>query len=573
MSARTAAAEIPGAEELPAGAGWSAPLEFDADLAGPPCPVDALPLAIRSHVQESAASAQIPPCMAAAVGLSVLAAAAARRARVAIGRTHTEPLNLYVGSIAAPGERKSFALRNGLEPLDAAQRELTEEMKDAVRENRQQRAVAEQRIQRLRAEAAKAASREERTQLIREASEEERETPTEIFSPRLYLDDATPEALVRTLAEQGGRIALMSEEGGTLIGVSAGRYERTGAPNVDALLKGYDGGSIRVDRVSRDPVEVTDPALTIAVMLQPAMLDRMAEVPDLRGRGLLGRFMWVWPESRVGSRLYQDRPISATARAGYGACIRRIHALDAPADASKALTLQLEGGALETWSTYADGLETGQRDGGELETVRDWASKHAGRAARLAGLFHLCRYAGGSIPSAIAVEDMRAAIRIAQWLEMHAKAVFARMGTDPETVTAKRILRWLRERQRSHFTLRDVHRLFGGARLPEDYWPALRVLEAREFIRETVPEPSADPRGRGRKKAASFAVNPLTHDTIAVIDRNGLARSDSGNCGNSVSGKPSVGRLARRGPAAEPDWLREEQELGRVPASTEELPL
>src|SRR3954465_13344295 len=60
--------------------------------------------------------------------------------------------------------------------------------------------------------------------------------------PRLLADDATPEAIVSLLANHGGRIAVVSAEGGLLDTLAGGRYSKT--PNIEPLLKGHAGDRI-----------------------------------------------------------------------------------------------------------------------------------------------------------------------------------------------------------------------------------------------------------------------------------------------------------------------------------------
>lgn len=66
--------------------------------------------------------------------------------------------------------------------------------------------------------------------------------------PRLVADDVTPEAVASLLAEQGGRLAVLSAEGG-ILATLAGRY--SGAPNLEVFLKGHAGDLLRVDRKGR----------------------------------------------------------------------------------------------------------------------------------------------------------------------------------------------------------------------------------------------------------------------------------------------------------------------------------
>ena len=67
--------------------------------------------------------------------------------------------------------------------------------------------------------------------------------------PRLLADNVTPEAAASLLAEQGGRLAVLSAEGG-IFDILAGRYSG-GMPDLDVWLKGHAGDPLRVDRKGR----------------------------------------------------------------------------------------------------------------------------------------------------------------------------------------------------------------------------------------------------------------------------------------------------------------------------------
>ena len=82
----------------------------------PPFPAEALPPVLAAYVREIAASTQVPVDMAALLALAVVAAAAARRCVVQIGRTHSEPLNLFCAVVMEPGSRKS-AIMDMTSPL------------------------------------------------------------------------------------------------------------------------------------------------------------------------------------------------------------------------------------------------------------------------------------------------------------------------------------------------------------------------------------------------------------------------------------------------------------------------
>ncbi len=131
---------------------------------------------------------------------------------------------------------------------------------------------------------------------------------------RIVADDVTPEAVGTLLAEQNGSLSIVSAEGG-LFDIIAGRY--TGALNMDVWLKGHAGDLLKVDRKGRPPEYIRQPALTVALMVQPTVLDLIAAHQQFRGRGLLARFMYAFPVSKVGHRKIGPKPVSEDVREAY----------------------------------------------------------------------------------------------------------------------------------------------------------------------------------------------------------------------------------------------------------------
>jgi EamA-like transporter family len=85
------------------------------------------------------------------------------------------------------------------------------------------------------------------------------------------------------------------------------------------------------------------------------------------------------------------------------------------------------------------------------------------------------------------------------------------MGADPRTDDARWLLDWIDRTGRGQFSRRDAHRAAPRGRFAKasDLEPALRLLEEHGYLRRVDPEPSQDPRGRGRPASPRFLVNPL----------------------------------------------------------------
>lgn len=122
--------------------------------------------------------------------------------------------------------------------------------------------------------------------------------------PRLIADDVTSEQAASLLADQGGKLAVLSPGGG-IFATLAGRY--SGAPNLEVFLKGHAGDMLRVDRRSRPAEHVDWPALTRGLAVQPEVLRDIAQMPGFRGKGLLARILFAVPENTVGRPTPADR--------------------------------------------------------------------------------------------------------------------------------------------------------------------------------------------------------------------------------------------------------------------------
>src|SRR5690606_7799285 len=111
---------------------------------------------------------------------------------------------------------------------------------------------------------------------------------------RLLADDITPEAMVQRMAAQGERLAIFAPEPGPLQ-VLAGRYDRGKGARLGELNRAWSAEELLVDRVHRERLRVTRPALTVAICLQPGVLDQMSNADAFKVEGTLARFLWVQP--------------------------------------------------------------------------------------------------------------------------------------------------------------------------------------------------------------------------------------------------------------------------------------
>jgi replicative DNA helicase len=328
--------------------------------------------------------------------------------------------------------------------------------------------------------------------------------------PRWLVDDATPEALAGLLATYG-RIALLSPEG-DVFDQMAGRYNQQAGPNLGVYLKGHAGDLLKVDRRGRPPEYVERPCLTIGLAVQPEVLRGLAGRPGFGGRGLLARFLYSLPQSLVGRREVGAPPAPQAMADRYAVELQALAASlsRTPGDDPAVLTLDPQAGDLLLG--FERDLEPRLAAGsGDLAHLAGWAAKLAGATCRLAALLHLASHLRHGWAQPIGTETFAAAVRLADYLIDHARAVFDLMGADPRIQDARWLLDWIDRTGRGQFSRRDAHRAAPRGRFAKatDLEPALRLLEEHGYLRRVDPEPSQDPRGRGRPASPRFLVNPL----------------------------------------------------------------
>ena len=476
----------------------------------PTFPVDVLPGWVAEMVQAVTEFHQTPPDLAGSIALAVLSAAAGGRVAVEVRPGWVEPVNLFVVVALPPGSRKSPVFKALSAPLLRAEKLLCQQTWPLI-----EQAEIELRIARAASEkTAKAAENAWAAEVRAEAVAEALDAASAVRQitvpvlPQLVADDITPEAAASLLAEQGGRLAVLSDEGG-IFATLAGRY--SGTPNLEVFLKGHAGTLLRVNRKSREPEHIEAPALTLGLAVQPDVLLDIARLPGFRGRGLLARILFSLPTNTVGRRRVGPPPPSADITDAYSERLSRIvvdlHGLEAPA------TLPLSAQAQERMLQFEAELEPQLAPGAALGHITDWASKLVGATARLSGLLHVAE-AGVPVALTRALDSrtVDAGTRLGTYYLTHALAVFEYMGADPLVEDARHLLDWIARRAEPAFSRRDAYAP-NRARFakPTDLDPALALLVDHGYIQ--VLEPPTRGSGGGRPASPRFAVHPDVLDT------------------------------------------------------------
>ena len=387
-------------------------------------------------------------------------------------------------------------------PLNEYEAEYNSRNAAELEASKMNKRILEKRQRALEDKAAKdKADSGELEQLARQIASYKERTPL-----RLYVDDITTEKLNSVLADGNGKAAIISAEDG-IFDMLSGIYSKN--VNIDVMLKGYSGDSIRVDRVGRNSESIMNPALTILLTVQPNVLSEVMQNGTFRGRGLTARFLYCMPTSLVGKRRFHTTPIRQEATSSYERLIKNLLE-DEQSVTPKMITLSAEAEALlEAFSDEVEGkLKT------EYADIADWAGKLVGGVLRIAGI--MCRasvmrfYDFHAVNDALVVSEeiMQNTITIGRYFAEHSKAAFSRMGVDERMKQSKYVLSAIVKNGLAEFSRRDIMRLCRSFKSAEELQPILNHLTEYGYI---APKGDDAKFVKGRPTGQNYLVNPCVH--------------------------------------------------------------
>lgn len=457
-------------------------------------PVEALPPVMGDYAQAIATSLQVPADMPAVGLLAAVSLAVQGVYKVNPKPGWLEPLNLYIAVVAKPSERKSPVLAEISRHVYDFCAAENERRAPAINEYRIQASLLSRQVESMLAQAGKAKKGGSGwTAEDISAKQAELDSLEPVKPLRLLADDVTPEALTSLLADNGGRMGVFSAEGG-LFGILAGLYSGQGGANIDTFLKAYTGDHIQVDRKGRKAETIAHPALTLLLMVQPSVLREIMENETFAGRGLLARFLYSLPTSKVGCRQFCTPAIPGPVAQAFADCLTdllNIQADSKPTASPKIIRFATE--ATEMAEQFFNELES--RLVNDLEDVEGWAGKLHGTTMRIAGVLHCARVGLFADSEPLSGETMQAAISIARYFIAHSCAAFRQMGAaEPQAVRdARYIWNRLQSAGKPGVSKSEALWLCNGRMNARQLEPGLQELERRGYIR--IDKVSA---GRGR---------------------------------------------------------------------------
>jgi hypothetical protein len=465
-----------------------------------------LPESVRSWVMDVAERTQAPIEYVAVSVMVSLGAALGRKVAVRPKRLDDwlEFANLWAAVVGPPSWMKSPAMEAGRHPLTLIEDRLQERFES---EHHAWQADAEAvKVQRDGArDRARAAARKgesfDKMELVAG------EIPEEPKAPRLMVNDATIPALCDVLRANPNGVLVYRDE---LAGLIA-ELDREGMEGSRGFyLTGWSGKEGYVeDRIGRGcNLRVPYVCLSMLGGIQPARVAPLLGDSIATGGsdGFLARFsLVVWPDSPGEYRSIDRKPDEAARRLAYQA-FEYLHALK-PSEVGAELTdglapfLRFDAPAVEAFTTWDVGMRNRLRSGVEDAALAAHLGKYPKTVAGLALLIHLAD--GGK--GAITLDAVTRALAWSEFLESHARRLYASLG-QAHIEAARSLLKRLRRKDLvAPFTLREVYRR-GWAHLTdvEAAKAAVDILEANGWI---FPR-AIDPGGIGGRPSVVYDVHP-----------------------------------------------------------------
>ena len=480
---------------------WETPILFN-EFETTDIPAYLLPSVFGKFATELAHTTETPESLSVMTILGVISTAIAKRFVVSPKEGWLEPINIYTIIALPPANHKSLVLQRCTKPLVEWEKEQSLTLEADIKRQRSERKTQEKIIEGLRIKAAKTKDSLEQQNLIHEITTQEANLKEIAALPLLFINDATPESLTHLVHEQGGRLGIFSDEGG-ILETLAGLYSN-GVANIDILLKGIDGGEVRLQR--KDRSFRLNPYLTIVLTVQPSIIQTMGDKHAYAGNGTLERFLYVLPKSKLGYRTHATPPVSAMIENAYRTRMRELLDQSSFAEEKKQASpyvLKLAPSALADWRNFQSMIEQQLRPDGKFSSCQGWAGKICGFALRIAGLLHVAEQDIQSLT--ITDTTMAHALQIASLLTEHATAAFGLMGIDQTSEDAKNVFQWIKSRNEPSFTQSEIVLAMRNKKLgkPERLLKAMQLLHERNIISAPIKLTTT------RKPTTLHYVNPM----------------------------------------------------------------
>jgi putative DNA primase/helicase len=306
-------------------------------------------------------------------------------------------------------------------------------------------------------------------------------------TPRVLYADVNQQVLAVCLANNRASAALITDEGGVMIGSNGMSKENClGLFAFFNIL--WDGSPYTRDRLTTESCRLVGRRFTLSIMLQEGVLRKLVEIDSgvSRSTGFLARMLLAQPTSTCGSRPYKEPPADDPAMHAFNDRIAALLDMPLPLDSAaddarlSPPKLGFTPEAKAHWVEYFNEVERRIAKHQVYATIPDFASKSAENVARLAGCFHVFCY---GVTGEISLETMQSAIAIAAWHLDETLRIFENIDTPQNISDALLLWDWLQQKGLSSVSLSHLRTHAPSAlRKGDRCKKAVELLKERHFL-------------------------------------------------------------------------------------------
>lgn len=290
-----------------------------------------------------------------------------------------------------------------------------------------------------------------------------------------------------------------------MLGNFSGRYSNN-IPNLDLLLKSWNGETYISDRATRTSIVLKKPYMSICLACQPYVFDSMISNTAFRGSGLIARLVYYFPVSNIGSWRYDTQPVPDEVAENYKKLVYKLLSDKFNYHDEKELYLHFDGKAYQEFVDYYNG-HIEPRLLTDMAFCKDWGGKYHGLILRLCGIIHCVKCVlNGENPVEICVnlDTFCNSIEIAEYYRNQAIYAYSLSDVDIATVKAERVLNKIRSKRIQTIRQNDLYKLcrctlFKNA---QDFSETVDMLEEYDYIYRTISK------GANNKTVTEVIVNP-----------------------------------------------------------------
>jgi hypothetical protein len=411
------------------------------------------PVAALGNILGSAASSIIEcvQCPDAMAGQSVLAAASLATQGLADveidGRVC--PISLFCLTIAGSGDRKSAADSLALKVHSQFQKELFQKHDEREYSYLNEKDVYEAQQKSIKSD--KSLNDDQKIKYLNDLAQ-----PNKPTFPILIVQEPTLEGLQKSFEMGRPSQALFNDEGGQFFGGHAMSSDNA-LKSMAGLSKFWDGKEIIRTRAGvGESLALYDKRLSVHLMIQPIVAEKVLHDPLLKGQGFLPRFLISWPDSIAGARLYNYKdPTQDFAIQRYWEVMSNCLNLSLPKESEQRRKILLSDKAKELWVEAYNSIEQKLVEKGEYEHIRSTASKTAENIARMAGVLALIDNQEAEVIDQLYVEQ---AIFLGEYYLKEILRLDENLTRDKYLKEAELLLDWMMKSGKRQFSVRVVSR-------------------------------------------------------------------------------------------------------------------